>query len=310
MASTLQWFVGNKDPSIAEILTIGGVVKDLTGCTVKFRMRAVGSSTLKVDAAATVVSAGAGSVRYDWQTADVDTAATYLVWWTVTTVASGNTQDMGEAVIQFLAHADASTFTDYVGLEEFKTTLTIANQTFADPDVVVAIGAASRAIEQATGRFFWKDVNANQVRYYSPTEYRYMSTDDLAIITSVKTDNDGDGTFENTWTLNTDYAASPLNAPSDSEPYTRLDVKFNGRYLFQPLYPRTLQITGQFGWPAVPPPIKQATTILAHRLLRRAREVPFGVSGIGLDGSVVRIMAQDPDVEALIMPYSRTLLVA
>ena len=66
MPDRLIWGIGNRDPSITETITSGGVAVDLTGKTVKFRMRAVNSSTLKVDGAAVVVSPLAGTVRYDW----------------------------------------------------------------------------------------------------------------------------------------------------------------------------------------------------------------------------------------------------
>jgi len=308
MPDILQWYVGNRDPSIAETLTIAGVAKDLTGCTVKAKMRAVNSSTLKVDAAAVVVSAVAGTVRYDWAALDVDTAGTWLFWWEVTTTATGKTQDMGEAVIQILAHADGSN--NYVGLEEFKTTLEMAAETFADADITIALSAASRGIDEMCGRRFYPDADAAQVRYYSPWRSDSLLIDDVITITSLKTDDSGDGTFENTWTLNTDYVRQPLNAVADLEPWTQLCRHPTGSFYFPSGYPRSVELTGKFGWTAVPAQVKEATTLSAHRLLKRAREVPFGIAGIGLDGSAVRIVSQDPDVAALVMPFSRLQLVA
>ena len=62
-------------------------------------------------------------------------------------------------------------------------------------------------------------------------------------------------------------------------------------------------MTGVFGWSEVPAPVKQATTIMATRLLRRAREAPFGVVGLGLDNAPVRIAKIDPDVAFLLNPF-------
>jgi hypothetical protein len=58
---------------------------DLTGATVKFQMRPPGvGTTLKVDAAATVVSAATGQVSYTWSGTDTDTEGLYVAWFEVT----------------------------------------------------------------------------------------------------------------------------------------------------------------------------------------------------------------------------------
>lgn len=104
--SALVWYVGNRSPSITETITIDGVAFDLSSSTVKFKARAAGSSTLKVDTAATIVSALAGTVRYDWAAADVDTAGDYLGWWEVTT--GGKVQAVAEFFYEIRAHAPDS----------------------------------------------------------------------------------------------------------------------------------------------------------------------------------------------------------
>jgi hypothetical protein len=57
-----------------------------TASSVKFIMRlkgARGSATPKVEAAAVIVTAASGIVRYDWVTADVNTVGTYYAEWEV-----------------------------------------------------------------------------------------------------------------------------------------------------------------------------------------------------------------------------------
>lgn len=270
-------------------------------------MRADGSSTLKVDAAAVVVSAVAGTVRYDWASADVDTAGDFLGWWDVT-LPSLKTQDTPEFEIVIFEHVPSSPSL-YVQVEEFKSTIELSGTSFSDEDVKMALRASCRAIDEICDRRFYLDT-VDQARYYSPTDWWTLEVDDIASITSLKTDPGGDGTFEVTWTLNTDYVREPLNAAADNRPYTKLCVHPAGANLFPVQWPRTVELTGKFGWPSVPSAIEEATTLLTHRLLKRARQAPFGVSGIGLDGSVVRIMISDPDVAALVQPFSRMALVA
>lgn len=66
------------EPSISSILkNSDGAPVDLAGATVKFYMRAVGGTAAKVSAAATVVDASAGSVKYQLTVGDSDTAGNY-----------------------------------------------------------------------------------------------------------------------------------------------------------------------------------------------------------------------------------------
>lgn len=77
---------------------ISGTLKDasgpinLTGSTVAFRMVNASDGTVVVnDAAATVVSAVDGTVKYDWGVGDTDTAGEYLGEWTITDGAALDT---------------------------------------------------------------------------------------------------------------------------------------------------------------------------------------------------------------------------
>lgn len=305
MSDQLLFWTGNRNPSITEtILNDDGTAHDLTGQTVKFRMRAVGSATLKVDTAATVVSAAAGTVRYDWAALDVDTAGQYLVWWEVTTTAGGNKQDMAEALIEFRSHANAGL---YVELEQFKSTAEMNGTSFADQDIRLAIAAASRGVDGTTGRRFWLDTGTSNVRYYTPEQATVLPIDDIVVVTSVKIDRTSDGVFEETWTAGTDFVLEPLNAAAEipARPFETIRVRrSSGRY-FPACYEKSVEVTGQFGWLSVPPEIQTASTLVASRLLKVMREAPLGVVALGLDGAAVQITRSNPDVAALLAPFSR-----
>jgi hypothetical protein len=136
-------------------------------------------------------------------------------------------------------------------------------------------------------------------------QYRHPREDTPGDTVVQLVDVDGDGTFEETLTVNTDYVAHPLNAATDGWPWDRLELHPLSSATFYPQYPRSIQVTGKFGWATVPYPIVQATTILTHKLLRRAREAPFGILAFG-EGDSARIARTDPDVAMLIAPYMRT----
>lgn len=61
-----------------------GSAMNLAGATVRFRMRAAGEGSPKVDAAATVVDAPTGTVAYAWQGTDSDTEGLFNAEWPVT----------------------------------------------------------------------------------------------------------------------------------------------------------------------------------------------------------------------------------
>jgi hypothetical protein len=71
--------VGAVRPSIRVTVSEAGAALDLTGATVKFRMRVKGQTT-KIIAAATAALVGTGStgqVYYDWAANDTATAGSY-----------------------------------------------------------------------------------------------------------------------------------------------------------------------------------------------------------------------------------------
>lgn len=198
---------------------------------------------------------------------------------------------------------------NYVTLAALKITLNLTGQTAFDDDLNASLSSASRGIDGACGRRFWPDANSSQVRAYTPDSSRRLMIDDLITLTSLKVDQDGDGTYEETWTSGTDFVLEPLNgAVSDPVwPYESILARKNGRRYFPCDVEAGVQVTGKFGWPAVPSEIVTATSVLAGKLFKRAREAPFGIVSFGGADSAaaMRIARTDPDVANLISGYMR-----
>lgn len=301
MSEQLTWFVGNRNPSISEVITTGaGTIIDLTTSTVRFKARVLNTETLIVNQPVSNSPGADGVVRYDWSATDIAANGVLadphqvLIWWEVTT--GGKAQDYKEAIIVVVEHAPL--LNAYVELEEFKSTAELTNTSFADQDIQNALLAASRGIDTAFHRRYWLDTDDTSVRYYSPNGGCTVEIDDIVDVTSIVSDRDGDGTFEETWVENTDFVLEPLNAAEDGKPWETIRIHPNGSYSFSS-YPRSLKVTGQFGWPAVPAEVKQATTMIATRLLKLAREAPFGVVALGFEGEAVRVARFGADFEFL-----------
>lgn len=195
----------------------------------------------------------------------------------------------------------------YITLADLKTTLGI-NVTTWDADLSQSIAAAAAAINQICQRTFYT-VSGTYSRYYSPVNPSEQVIDDLVAVTSLVTRDDGgdvdtdDGGLQ-TWTLHTDYELAELNAASQDWPYTRIVVRPNGGYLFNTFYPRSVLLTGQFGWPAVPYGVIEACSLLAERLFKMKREAPLGV--IAFEQMAIRVARADGNVMILLAPYMAT----
>lgn len=192
----------------------------------------------------------------------------------------------------YLTTAEART---YAGLSD------LADTELLD-DVVTAV---SRAIDNACQRTFFQQ--AAQARTFV-TQSAAMLTlgafNDLVSITTLKFDRDGDGVFEETISAS-NFGLLDSDFP-ETGPYTAIEL-YN-----QTWYPvpggtagtgrtKLTQVTGTWGWPAVPAQVKQACRLQVARVMKR-QESPLGVAGFGEFG-VVRVSRLDPDIDAMLQPY-------
>lgn len=196
----------------------------------------------------------------------------------------------------------------YCTLNEVKSAARITDNT---DDVLLenCVEAASRRIDGFVNRFFYQ-INAtislyltdtNVVGPYSYNQYT-LSIPDLYSITTLKSDDDGDGTFETTWTQNTDYRLEPLDTVLQTRPYNKI-IAIGAKsfpVIFQPPMPG-MQVQGVWGWPAIPDDVREAAIIMSLRLFSRYNS-PLGVLGFGEMGAVT-VRAVDPDIREMLSPY-------
>jgi hypothetical protein len=196
----------------------------------------------------------------------------------------------------------------YATLVEFKSRYYPAGlvDTSEDSMIESIVEGVSRWIDKHCGRHFY--LASGVTRYYTALDGDYLQVDDLLVVTTLKTDEDGDRTYERTW-ASTDYDLHPYNAAvaSQEQPYTWIETAPNGRYAF-PTGRKGVQIVGNWGYAsAVPPMIKEACLLQSGRIFNR-RNAPFGVAGSAEMGQLLVMPKFDPDVALLLQPYLRMLV--
>lgn len=198
----------------------------------------------------------------------------------------------------------------YATLAEFKGFVGIPPADVADDATLqLALDAAQGQIDAFTDRTFGADASVT-TRTYKATSSTLLTIDPISTLTGliVATDANGDGTYETTWTIGTDFRAEPINAGASGEPWFRLAGLGTKTFPILPYGRPGVSVTAKFGWPggSAPAGVKHATLVQASRLWKR-KDAPFGVAGSVEFGSEVRLLAKlDPDVESLLRPYRRS----
>ncbi|KUH73190.1 hypothetical protein AU184_04690 [Mycolicibacterium novocastrense] len=196
------------------------------------------------------------------------------------------------------SYASAAELAGWLGVDE-------------DPELALATEAASRAIDQATGRQFGL-LSSSEFRWYTSGWFRdrwIIPIDDLMTNASllVEVDNDQDGTPE---AEITDYRLTPVNAAANGRPWTRIEVLPSSQVKPNGLH-HGVRVSARWGWTNVPSAIHYACLVQAARFYDRRHNVGGTLAKqrvddveYGWDASATG-QELDPDVLASIAGYRR-----
>jgi len=197
----------------------------------------------------------------------------------------------------------------YATLNEIKAYLSISDTT-DDTLLEKLVESSSRSIDKIANRRFYADTSAT-TRLYRAYSDIFVYTDDISGTSGlvVKVDEDGNGTYSKTVTLNTDFILDPLTASALGRPFTQLTMVSNTESW--PIFPGLtqnglrpgVQVTAKFGWPSVPSDVNVACLILTADLYKR-KDAPGGVLGLG-DLGVIRMSPVGRDVSQMIRAYQK-----
>lgn len=165
------------------------------------------------------------------------------------------------------------------------------------------LDAASRAVDQDCGRSF---ASRTATKTFAPDGGTMLRLPDLVSVTTLKVDADGDGTYETTLTT-ADYELGTWHDLDERWPYeyaVRLGTSWPQPY--SGTRRLLVQINGTWGWSAVPAEIKQATLLIAARLVQRSNSA-LGVQGV-TDFGPFSIRNTDPDAVHLIAAFRKMVV--
>src|SRR5262245_8261670 len=189
----------------------------------------------------------------------------------------------------------------YVSVAEFRAWI-VLNDSYDDPTINDALTAASRGIDHYCDTHFWKTA-AGTNRFFDTCYPKWLRINDAAAVTAVATDANSDGVYETVWAA-ADFQLLPLNpaAGPETEPYT--EILAVGTRSFPAATKRLgmVQVTGTWGWAAVPEAVTEATKLVANRLIKR-RGTPEGIAGSIELGTIRLSSREDPDAVLLLTPY-------
>lgn len=200
----------------------------------------------------------------------------------------------------------------YVPVDDLKRHLSVTSS-----DWDVKLGETLDAVKAWIDAYCCRSFDQTTEERLFDTENRRVLTlgvrNDLVSVDTLATDTNGDGTHDTTWATS-DYQLLPIN-PTGPEQRPYSEVRAVGSNLFpSPTWTGRrglVSVTGTWGWPEVPEPVREATLIQAARVFKR-REAPEGVLGFDQFGTVRVSGRPDPDVQQQLADYihPRAVMVA
>lgn len=171
--------------------------------------------------------------------------------------------------------------------------------------IETAIETASRRVDTMCGRRFYYDTGVS-ARYFNPLSPFICEVDDFGTTTGliVEVDTDDNGTWEQSWTITTDFVVAPLNGLVSGQPWPYNELRAVSTKLWAPAMPRgAVKVTARWGWATVPQPVAMATMLVAKDLYKRPESLTGGY--IGVDGWGPARIREDPSVMDMLRPYVR-----
>lgn len=189
----------------------------------------------------------------------------------------------------------------YCTPEQVKSRTGIADN-LDDREILAACRSVSRWIDEHCDRTFARREVTLQLTPCGPYA---VETPDIVSVITLKTDEDGDGVYETTWSAS-DFELQPVGASTQLEarPYTSIAAV--GSRLFPVTYSRGRRARAEAatvaGWPTLPAAVNESAAILTGDYLALGG-MKFGVAGYGEYGAV-RARLSSPAL-AMLAPYRR-----
>lgn len=173
----------------------------------------------------------------------------------------------------------------YADLNDLKTYLSMQEDNRFDLSLQQALESVSEEIEQHCNRQFNKATVATP-REYEIENFRQVVIDDFWTTAGLVIETSSTGVaYDVAWT-SADYELHPLNGIVSGQPgwpYNKIVPRATGSRRFT--RGTRMRVTAQWGWAAVPAPVKQACLIMAGATFQ-IKDAPFGVAGSDQWGSI------------------------